>query len=65
VLHAEGGADVEQHRVPTMPCARWCTSSRRAAGRGDEAGPVAVVQRGVAADVIEAVELVDACAITM
>ena len=50
--------DVEQHRAAD-DAARELVHAEpaRAAGRGDEPGPIAVVERRVAADVAEAVEL--------
>ena len=58
VLDAEMARDVEQHRPPDDAAREVVhAEAARAAGRGDQSGPVPVVQRVVAADVTEAVEL--------
>ena len=59
MLDAEMAGDVEQHRPPDDAVAREMMDAEaaRAARRRDEPGPVAVVERVVATDVPEAVEL--------
>ena len=59
VLDAEVARDVEQHRPTDDALLREMVhaESAGAAGRGHETGPVTVVERRVAADVTETVEL--------
>ena len=58
VLGSEMAGDVEQHAPPDDAAREVVhTQAAGASRRGDQAGPVSVVEGGVAADVAEPVEL--------
>ena len=59
VLDAQMTRDIQEHRPPDDAVAREMVHSEpaRATGRGDQPGPVPVVERVLAAHVTEAVEL--------